>query len=76
LVYGKYTLLDANNPSIYAYTREWEGKKLLILLNFTNKKAKISTGLDLGKAKVIVSNYTNALVSEVLRGYEAVILEL
>ena len=33
LVYGKYTLLDKTNPSVYAYTREWEGKKMLILLN-------------------------------------------
>jgi oligo-1,6-glucosidase len=26
-VYGKYTLLDKNNPNVYAYTREGEGEK-------------------------------------------------
>jgi oligo-1,6-glucosidase len=35
LVYGKYTLLDANNPSVYAYTREAaNGEKVLVLLSF------------------------------------------
>ncbi|MCY7292871.1 MAG: alpha-glucosidase [Ferruginibacter sp.] len=34
LVYGKYTLLDRDNPNVYAYTREADGKKVLVLLNF------------------------------------------
>src|SRR5207344_1759379 len=37
LVYGKYTLLDKTNPDVYAYSREMDGKKLLILLNFRTK---------------------------------------
>jgi oligo-1,6-glucosidase len=35
LVYGKYTLLDVSNPSVYAYTREAaNGEKGLVLLSF------------------------------------------
>lgn len=34
LVYGKYTLLDKGNPDVYAYTREANGKKVLVLLSF------------------------------------------
>lgn len=34
LVYGKYTLLDKDNPEVYAYTREAAGKKVLVLLSF------------------------------------------
>ena len=34
LVYGKYTLLDKENPDVYAYTREGNGKKVLVLLSF------------------------------------------
>lgn len=34
LVYGKYTLLDRDNPEVYAYTREAAGKKVLVLLSF------------------------------------------
>ena len=76
LVYGHYTLLDENNPSVYAYTREWEGKKLLILLNFTEKEAILDIELDLSQAKVLISNYDSSLISKQLKGYEATILEL
>ncbi|MBC7886734.1 MAG: alpha-glucosidase [Ferruginibacter sp.] len=35
LVYGRYTLLDKNNPDVYAYTREANGEKVLVLLSFS-----------------------------------------
>jgi oligo-1,6-glucosidase len=77
LVYGKYTLLDEKNPSIYAYTRELEGKKLLVLLNFKNQNATVQLGgLDLSKAKVLLGNYLTPSVNGRLMPYEAVILEL
>ncbi|MEN9612367.1 MAG: hypothetical protein RLZZ628_3181 [Bacteroidota bacterium] len=77
LEYGKYTLLDANNPSVYAYTRELDGKKLLVLLNFKSKDAKMDTsGLDLSKAKVLIGNYPTPSVSGSLKPYEAVVLAL
>ncbi len=37
LIYGKYTLLDKENPDVYAYSRELNGKKFLILLSFKRK---------------------------------------
>jgi oligo-1,6-glucosidase len=75
LVYGKYTLLDTKNPNVYAYTRALEGKKLLVLLNFTSKKAAVKTGLNLKNAKVLINNYEKASKSVTLRPYEAVVLE-
>ncbi len=76
LVYGKYTLLDPKNLNVYAYTRALEGKKLLVLLNFTSKKAAVKTGLNLKNAKVLINNYEKASKSAELRPYEAVVLEL
>ncbi|WP_210521853.1 glycoside hydrolase family 13 protein [Hymenobacter terricola] len=38
LVYGKYELLDAANPHIYAYTRTQGNDKALVILNFTSEK--------------------------------------
>ena len=75
LVYGKYELIDKDNPSIYAYTREWEGNKILVLLNFTNKPSMVKTGLDLKKAKPLIHNYAQ-LKGEILQPYEAVIYQL
>jgi len=34
LVYGRYTLLDKDNPDVYAFTREDGNKKVLVLLSF------------------------------------------
>jgi oligo-1,6-glucosidase len=67
LVYGKYTLLDKENKDVYAYTRE---------ANFTKNNAVVKTGLDLSKAKVLISNYNTTQVSEAVKPYEAVVYEL
>jgi oligo-1,6-glucosidase len=76
LVYGKYNLLDKDNPAVFAYTRELNGRKLLVLLNFKNKLAKVNTGLDVSKAKVLIGNYSTSSVNGELKPYEAVIYEL
>lgn len=76
LVYGKYTLLDEPNESVYAYTRELDGKKMLILLNFTDKEATANTGIDLSKAKLILGNYAESSKDGKLKPYEVVIYEL
>jgi oligo-1,6-glucosidase len=76
LIYGKYTLLDKDNPNAYTYLREWEGKKLLVVLNFTSKTVGTNTGVDVSKAKILLSNYAGNNNITNLRPYEAVIYEL
>ena len=76
LVYGKYTLLDNANPYIYAYTRELDGKKILVLLNFTTKIATVKAGYNLKNAKLLIDNYSKTKKSETLRPYEAAVYEL
>lgn len=77
LIYGKYTLVDYENPDIYAYTRELDGKKVLVLLNFSSKKATVKTGLNTKKAKLLISNYKGNFSSTTeLRPYEAAIFQL
>lgn len=76
LVYGKYTLLDKANPDVYAYTRELDGRKILVLLNFKGKVATTNMGKDLSKAKVLMGNYSNPSKNGKLQPYEAVIYEL
>ncbi len=76
LVYGRYTLIDPDNPDVYAYTRELDGKKILVLLNFRDKDASVKTSFDLSKAKVLLGNYPTASRGEKLQPYEALIYEL
>ena len=82
LVYGKYTLLDKDNLKVYAYTREGEGKKLLVLLNFSADNATTHTGLNMSKAKLLLSDYSDTQPGRAgqeeitLRPYEAMVYEL
>jgi len=75
LIYGKYTLLDQDNPDVYAYTRELDGRKILVLLNFKDKPVSAKTGLDVSKAKVLLGNYPTASPNGQLQPYEAAIYE-
>jgi oligo-1,6-glucosidase len=80
LVYGKYTLLDKDNTKVYAYTRESEGEKILVLLNFTSSKAEANISLD-ANAKLLLSNYKDTGINKqqkkiILRPYEALVYRL
>jgi oligo-1,6-glucosidase len=68
LVYGKYELLDKNNPSIYAYTRELDGKKMLMLLNFSSDVKQ--TPVEFPKARLILSNYDEPIKKNTQKGFE------
>jgi oligo-1,6-glucosidase len=76
LVYGKYTLLDKDNPQVYVYTRELNGKKILVLLNFSANAATANTGIDLTNANLLIDNYTTANNTTALRPYEAAVYEI
>ena len=82
LVYGKYNLLDKANPSVYAYTREGEGQKMLIVLNFSSSSAEAKIDLNLDSAKMLLSNYkesplfNNVNRTLTLKPYAAVIYKL
>ncbi|HVM90107.1 MAG TPA: alpha-glucosidase [Puia sp.] len=76
LVYGKYQLLDKDNPNVYAYTRELNGKKILVMLNFTNNSARANIGTGISHAKTLIDNYGEASNTTELRPYEAVVYGL
>jgi oligo-1,6-glucosidase len=76
LVYGKYSLLDKDNPDVYAYSRELNGKKLLVLLNFKSSPGTAHTGVDLSQAKLLLGNYPAPSTNGSLRPYESVIYEI
>ena len=80
LVYGRYTLLDKDNPQVYAYTREWKGEKIGVLLNFSMRPATVNTGVANGTASVLIGNYPDAVsalgATVTLRPYEAYVYKL
>ncbi|WP_338032148.1 alpha-glucosidase C-terminal domain-containing protein [Flavobacterium ammonificans] len=78
LQYGKYTLLDRENPNVFSYLRELDGKKIVIVLNFTEKESSYSLGFSTEKSRILLANYpkSKSIKNNTLRPYEAVILEL
>ncbi|MFL0266737.1 glycoside hydrolase family 13 protein [Candidatus Clostridium radicumherbarum] len=78
IVYGDIELLEKNNESIFAYTRSFENRKLLVILNFSEKEVefKLPKSLRSNDFKLIISNYLNKAQTEeskTLRPYEAVV---
>jgi len=67
---------------VYAYIRESEGQKMLILLNFSATNAQSNIGLITTNSKVLLSNYKNSPINNkikshvALRPYEAIIYKL
>lgn len=79
LTYGAYTLLDKNNPNVYAYTREDHGEKMLVVLNFSKQKTTTTLNINTKGAEAVLSNYATAPVAGKtisLRPYEAVVYQL
>lgn len=80
LVYGKYTLLDKANAQIYAYTREWHGKKMLVMLNFSDKAAQTNALVNNTQVKLMLNNYKEqpavTATGASLKPYQAVVYEM
>jgi oligo-1,6-glucosidase len=74
LVYGKSEYYDLENDSVFAYSRELDERKLLILVNFKENEATVNVPLDLENAKVLFGNYDE--FDGTLKPYQAVILEV
>jgi oligo-1,6-glucosidase len=76
LVYGKYKLIDKDNPNVYAYTRTLNNKTVLIALNFTKDNVSFKTSYNLSKAKILLGNYPISSDNKQLKPYEAVVYEI
>jgi oligo-1,6-glucosidase len=79
LVYGKYTLLDKDNPYVYAYTRELNGEKLLVLLNFSKEKISYELKGIHPSGKAWINNYTSEEIKNSainLQPYHALIFKI
>ena len=57
LVYGAYTLLQPEHSQVYVYTREWEGTKVLVALNFSDNDAHLELDEITYAEKILINNY-------------------
>ena len=73
---GDFKQLDKKNKNVFAYTRTFEGKTLLVVANFKNKEVSFALPEGLSKGKVLLSNYAGSELSCSLRPYEAIVFEI
>jgi oligo-1,6-glucosidase len=80
LVYGAYTLLDENNKQVYAYTRTLDDKKVLVVMNFSDKDVQFAIPPATGSvAEVLINNLDDYKIENGalgLKAYQAIIVRL
>lgn len=59
-VYGNYNLIAAEHPSVYAYSRELDDKKALVVCNLKGHDVEMALGQDFYKAQFVLGNYANS----------------
>jgi oligo-1,6-glucosidase len=82
IVYGAYDLLLEDHEQVYAFTRTFEGNRLLVILNFSagNPVFMLPSNVQFSKKELLISNYTvdpsEQLERLTLRPYEARVYDL
>ncbi|MBM7662739.1 oligo-1,6-glucosidase [Bacillus mesophilus] len=77
IVYGEYDLILEDHPQIYSYTRSYNGEKLLVITNFSDKEVAFENPeiVQFNAEEVLISNYevdfSKDVSSLTLRPYEA-----
>lgn len=75
IIYGDYKLLCEDDENIFAYVRELNGDKILVVCNFYDKDVEFKFDGDFNYSKVLLSNYNDSskMIEKLkLRPYEAV----
>jgi len=79
LVYGKYQLLDRENPEVFAYTRSLQGRTLMVALSFSAKGGTTALPAGYTSGKILINNLASSPLQGTrleLGAYQAVVLEL
>ena len=67
IVYGTYNLLDKNDENIFAYTRQLEDRKLLVVCNVSANEAQLKLDFDVEDKTCLIRNYDNVDLSKEMK---------
>ncbi|KAJ9101239.1 hypothetical protein QFC21_003458 [Naganishia friedmannii] len=81
LVYGDFNYLDFDNEDVFAYVKEHEGEKVLVVLNYTGKTVTytIPSSLETGNAKLLLGTLGKGAIETgkiVLEPWEGLLFKL
>lgn len=75
IIYGDYKLLLPEDKNVFAYSRELNGDKIVVVCNFYNKEVNLNFKEDFNNVEILLSNYKDSsiLMKDLkLRPYEAI----
>ena len=75
IIYGNYKLLLPEDKNVFAYSRELNGDKIVVVCNFYNKEVNLNFNEDFNNVEILLSNYKDSsiLMKDLkLRPYEVI----
>lgn len=75
IIYGNYKLLLPEDKNVFAYSRELNGDKIVVVCNFYNKEINLNFKEYFNNVEILLSNYKDSsiLMKDLkLRPYEAI----
>ena len=75
IIYGDYKLLLPEDKNVFAYSRELNGDKIVVVCNFYNKEVNLNFKEDFNNVEILLSNYKDSSIfmkDLKLRPYEAI----
>lgn len=68
IVYGTYRLLDEHDESVFAYTRQLDEKKIIVICNMTDKEVDYTILEDVNGVKnTVISNYDSVELKQQMK---------
>jgi alpha-glucosidase len=75
--YGQFKLVDVDNPDVFAYSRIYNNKKVIVIGNLTDQTTSVTLTTDVTEWEVLLHNYKeHSLNFAQLRPYEACVIEV
>lgn len=75
IIYGNYKLLLPEDKNVFAYSRELNGDKIVVVCNFYDKEVNLNFKEDFNNVEILLSNYKDSSIfmkDLKLRPYEAI----
>lgn len=75
IIYGDYKLLLPEDKNVFAYSRELNGDKIVVVCNFYDKEVNLNFKEDFNNVEILLSNYKDSSIfmkDLKLRPYEAI----
>lgn len=79
IIYGDYKLLCEDDKNVFAYIRELDGDKILVVCNFYGEETEFKYDGTFNEAEILLSNYddSSVLIDKLqLRPYEAIMYRI